>query len=32
LREDLEVFTRMPRPADVLTPAVPSLESQGSGV
>jgi signal transduction histidine kinase len=32
LREDLEAFTRTPRPADILAPAVPSMESQGSGV
>jgi hypothetical protein len=32
LREDLEAFTRTPRPVDILVPAVSSLESQGSGV
>jgi signal transduction histidine kinase len=32
LREDLEALTRPPRPADILAPVAPTLESQGSGV
>jgi two-component system sensor histidine kinase BarA len=32
LREDLEVLTRTPRPADIFVPAVSSLEGHGSGV